>query len=252
MKSGSLVVRHHSPWRHRLIVAASIAGILIAGWGIYVLGQHQAGFDRLSAGETTQKLRDVISQLQAEKEELRTQVALVERSTQMDKQAYTEVDTNLKSLQSEILELREEVSFYRGIVAPKESSTGIRIERLKLDQANDERVYRYNLVITQVLKNDKIVEGVVDVVVTGLQDGRLVQLALDRLATSGRKRLDFQFRYFQRFEGDMLLPEGFSPRTVEISVKPRQRKEVESSFDWQALLSGTGLQSPQSGVSGSE
>jgi hypothetical protein len=49
----------------------------------------------------------------------------------------------------------------------------------------------------------------------------------------------FAFKYFQVFEGDIALPEGFKPFEVEIGIKPTTKK-VESfseTISWTSVLS---------------
>ncbi len=218
--------------------------LVVAGWALYYWGSEHAGFDRLQASEKKQNLLDTIQHQKRIESELRDQVALLGRSTQVDKEAYIEVNDNLKSLQQEILELRGEVSFYRGIVAPKESSAGLRIENLRLAKVSDDGLYHYKLVLTQVLKNHKAVRGRVNVKIEGLVDGKAKMVSLASVSVVGKKRLDFKFRYFQKFEGDLRLSADFVPRAVHVKVKPRKRKELTSSFDWADLLGEPEEESP--------
>jgi len=240
MKSGQLVVKHHSPLqKHTMMVVGAVLLVGI-GWGLYIWGKKTAGFDQIETSEREQNYESSIEGLKRERIALRDQIALLERSNQMDKQAYGEVDTNLKSLQEEILELREEVSFYRGIVSPRESSAGLRVERIKVEKSNQDNLFRYEMVLTQVLKNHRNIRGVAKFVVEGLQDGRARELPLGAIAVSGKKSLDFKFRYFQKFEGDFLLPTEFVPRSIHISVKSAGKKEIESSFEWASLVGDGG------------
>jgi uncharacterized protein YdcH (DUF465 family) len=239
MKSGSLVVRHHSPVQRWGIRIGGAILVVAVSWGLYVYGKMTAGYDQIEASDVEQRLLTTIESLKNERVTLRDQIALLERSNQMDKQAYVEVDSSLKALQEEILELREQVSFYRGIVAPRESSAGLRIERLEMSGPADDRLYHYELVLTQVLKNQRTVRGNAYIEVEGLENGRPRTLKFRNITVSGKKDLDFRFRYFQKFDGDVVLPEGFVPRSVNVSVKAsRHKKEIKSSFDWASLVGG--------------
>ena len=237
MKSGSLVVRHHSPWQKYAIWGIGTLIIVGSSWGLFVYGKMKAGFDQIESSGIEERLQTTIESLKNERVMLRDQIALLERSNQMDKQAYVEVDSSLKALQEEILELRGQVSFYRGIVAPKESSAGLRIERLEMASSAEERLYHYELVLTQVLKNQRTVTGSVDMEVEGLKGGRPHTLQLRNIAAAGKKDMDFRFRYFQKFDGDILIPEDFVPRSVNVSVKASgTKKRIESSYEWGALI----------------
>ena len=232
MKSGSLVVKHHSPTYWRVVILLTFLVGIAAGWGLYYLGLNNAGYLREESEQKISEMQKHITLLTREKGALRDEIALIERSGQVDKQAYQEVKDNLKSLQQEILELREEVSFYRGIVSPKESSTGIRIERFTVEEINESNVFHYELVLTQVLKNDRTVRGQAKLVFSGLKDDRTISLNLSQVSSSKTNHLNFKFRYFQKFDGDIVLPKGFSPRQVVVEVSPKRRKKISNTFPW--------------------
>ncbi|MDH5378667.1 MAG: hypothetical protein OEX00_10115, partial [Gammaproteobacteria bacterium] len=177
--------------------------------------------------------RNTIGELERENGALRDKVALLDRSKQVDQQAYTQVDDTIKKLQEEILELREEVGFYRGIVSPEESSSGLRVERFKVDQTSNDRLYRYKLVITQVLKNHRMARGEAKITIEGLQGGEPRELSLSSVSTDKKGSLRYRFKYFQKFEGDLMLPDGFSPRSVMVSLDGMgKNKNIEKTFQW--------------------
>lgn len=235
MKSGRIKISHHSPVHQYVSWGLGIFFIVGAGFALYFFGLDEAGFNLIESDQTVERLESHISQLKEDKVLLRDQLALVKRSTQVDTQAYFQVKENLKALQQEILELREEVSFYRGIVAPRESSSGLRIDRLEVTKAAGERLFHYNLVLTQVLKNHRNVSGTVKLLVDGVQDDRPKKLKMRKVSAMKKKYLEFKFKYFQKFEGDLRMPKGFSPRQVIVEVSPRKRKKILGSFDWPML-----------------
>lgn len=240
VKSGSLVVKPHSRKRRWLTALGALVVLPAMGAGLYYLGSQQAGYDRLLVAQERAAMEARIQELELERDRLRDRVALLERSSQMDREAYDKLDQTLKGLQAELLELREEVAFYRGIVSPRQASAGLRVERFRVEpqagSGEGPRLYHYNLVLTQVLKNDRTARGVVMVTVEGVQDGRPTAYALHRLTpdTKDKKKLPFRFRYFQKFEGDLILPAGFTPRTVKVEVRPRRGKAFVESFPWPA------------------
>lgn len=232
MKSGKLVVRQHTAWQHRAFHGFLVVLLLGAGWGLYYLGQQRAGFSMFESKEAEAELQATINTLEQDKMDLRDQLALVKRASQVDGQAYEQVKSDLKSLQSEILELREEVSFYRGIVAPRESSAGMRVDQFNVEKTSDKGLYHFNLVLTQVIKNKRTTRGVATLSIEGEQNGRPKKLSLRSVSVDKKKRLEFKFRFFQKLEGDILLPKGFHPRQVLVEVNPHKKKKIKSKFDW--------------------
>jgi len=220
----------------RVVILFTILAVAGACWGLYYLGLRNAGYLTNKSEQKIEQLEKHIGLLTNEKLTLRDEVALIGRSGQVDKQAYQQVTDDLKSLQQEILELREEVSFYRGIVSPTESSTGIRIERFIVEEVNDSNVFHYEFVLTQVLKNDQTVTGKVKLVFTGVKDNSSVSYNLTDLSAAKSRFLNFKFRYFQKFDGDIILPKGFSPRQVLVEVDPKRRKKISNTFPWPNTL----------------
>lgn len=226
------MVRHHSPLYGRVVFGIALVIISASGWGLYQLGLYNAGFYQQEAEEQRLKLEEQVTELEQERTNLRDQIALTSRSQQVDKQAYQQVNDNLKSLQQEILELREEVSFYRGIVSPMESEAGIRIDRFKVVPAGMENIFHYNMVLTQVLKNDRSIFGRVSLFINGVQNGKPKKLGFAELSGTNSSYLEFKFRYFQKFEGDLILPKDFSPLQVLVDVDPHRRKKISSTYQW--------------------
>ena len=68
--------------------------------------------------------------------------------------------------------------------------------------------------------------------VDGVLDGKLKTLTWSELTqnpqSSGQK---FAFRYFQQLNGSAILPIGFKPQRVKVTVKG-SFGNIESQFDW--------------------
>ncbi len=235
MRRGSLIVRNHSPWPP-VVRFALICAVLVGVWGIYEIGQYQGGHNRLAAQGIEKKLQAEIEQLEAAALKLRNQTTMLERTQAIDSVAYSEVRQVLKALQEEILELREEVVFYRGIVSPLERQAGLNIQRFQLYEAGEEGLFHYELVLTQVLKNDRFVKGKVKLSLQGVQAGEPVSLDFKTISPNNSVNETIRFRYFQRLDGDIRLAKGFTPRMVVVSMSPKGRKKIERSFPW--VLSG--------------
>lgn len=216
-------------WRY---VLAFVLACMIGG-ALYFGGYKKAGFDHVSNTRMITDLQSLNDNLQDQKVELEARMALFERTRQIDDVANSQLKEQLVNLQQEIQGLREEVAFYRGIVAPSEAKAGIRIQRFEILPLNEERLFHYRLVLTQVSKNDTVASGSVEVVLNGLEAGALKQLRLKDLRTKPTKSLEYRFKYFQNLEGDILLPEGFSPHGVDVAVKPsRGADSIRESFEW--------------------
>lgn len=228
-----LKVKHHNPWKTRLFIVLGAIALGVAGWSLYDYGRFQAGYDSVQVDKELLELMATVDALHEQIDDLREQKAQLQRATQVERQAYQELDINLKVLQEEILELKEELAFYRGIVSPREASRGLKLQEFSLEP-NGLRTYRYTVVLTQVLKNDKLAKGRVTLTVEGLQAGQPKILDLASLSEKSVKELDFRFKYFQNLEGDLVLPKGFRPLRATAQILPggRHKDVIEKTIDW--------------------
>jgi len=231
----SLVVKAYHPWRSRVVSILLILVLILAAWALFEYGRFSAGFDSFKANDEHAKLLKRVDDMQGKIDNLREEKAVLERDAQIKHQAYGELDTTLKVLQGEILELKEELAFYRGIVSPRDAAQGLHLQRFKIEPNGKPRGFRYKVILTQVLKEDRTARGTLQLAFEGLQNNEAKVLSLQAVSEKHIKEEDFRFRYFQNIEGDVQLPPGFKPQRVTIKVVSRNRSRqdpLEKTFDW--------------------
>lgn len=230
----NLVVKAHRPWKSKFVWLLVILVLLIGAWTLFDYGRFLAGYDSRETKSEIQGLLQTQEHLSKRIETLREEKAVLERAAQIERKAYNELDTTLKVLQSEILELKEELAFYRGIVSPKDSSLGLYLQDFFLKQNGETRSYRYKVVLTQVLKNSRLISGKVKLQFDGLLNGESKILELKDVTAKSLKDLNYRFKYFQNVDGIVEFPEGFSLLRVTIQILPRgsQRDMLEKTIEW--------------------
>ena len=230
----NLIVKAHRPWKSKFIWAIVLLIMVISGWTLFDYGRFLAGYDSREAEGEIESLLDIQEHLEKRIETLREDKALLQRAAQIERKAYNELDTTLKVLQAEILEHKEELAFYRGIVSPKDSSSGLYLQNFFLSQNGDTRSYRFKVVLTQVLKNSRLITGKVKLQFDGLLNGESKLLDLKDVMPKKRRHLNYRFKYFQNVEGIVDFPDGFSLLRVNIQILPRgrQRDMIEKTIEW--------------------
>jgi len=229
-KSPELIVKAHHPRKTKIITGVLIVFVIASGAALFLYGRSRAGYDFLGLQRTINQLGGQVAILEKENKKLRERTAILKRAREVDTEAYTDVNSSLKGLQEEVLELKEEVAFYRSIVTPHESSRGLRIQTLEFRENGQERGYRYRLILTQVMKNNRITRGTVSITIEGLADQDIKELSL-RDIVHKEKELKFKFKYFQHFEGNIVLPENFIPQRVRLDIVSN-RINMNKTFDW--------------------
>ena len=231
MKTGEIVVQSHRPWRSATKVAVWL-GVMLLAFGFYELGQYRAGHHKFEVAAEREALQVKVDEQARTNAGLTEQVTILQRTQAIDGEAYQVVRNDLKQLQEEILELREEVEFYRGIVSPAERQAGLNIQTFKLEPAGEEGLFHFELVMSQVLKNDRFVKGVVKLHLQGVSEGEPQTLNFSAISPNESVSSKFRFRYFQRMEGDIRVPQNFLPRNVMVEMAPQGRKAISKTFPW--------------------
>ncbi len=236
--SSRLIIKSHSLRQRRLRLVLALLALGLAGWGVFLAGQLSAGLDNDSLRAERDQLRTRLAEAEASNRQLSGRIAVLERTGQIDRQAYGEVERSLKQVQDEIFELKEEVAFYRGIVSPAETASGLSVTRFNLFDMGEAGVYRFKLVLTQLRTNNRLVKGHARIAIDGVLHGKQTRLGLKEVSGGTLDRLKLRFRYFQNIEGDIVLPEGFLPSRVIIEVAPVGKgwKAFKKSFDWSDII----------------
>lgn len=234
MTRHKMVVRPHRPMRNGMVYTVLAVLVAAAIGGAFEFGRLRAGFDAAEVGRQRQLREAELAEMTRQNRELRERIALLERSSEIDREAREQVQNNLSSMQDEVLELREELAFYRGIVSPEDAQAGLRVQRFELSSGPAEDLYHYRLVLIQAIKHDRRASGTVDVVVHGVRDGQPVSLPLQELVTGDMDEMKYSFKYFQDFEGDLRLPSGFTPARVDIAILPggRAADAIRRTVNW--------------------
>ncbi len=235
MERGNRRILVYRPVHVWLASALAVVLLAVAGYLLFRQGMTYAGgeLERLTReqGLLQQQLHDA----QAHNAALQQQLAILERSSEIDRRASLEVRDDFARLQDKMQALRKELSFYRGIVSPGDGKAGLRIQRFDLKPGATPGRYSYNLMLTQVKGNDKYARGRVEIEVKGVQDGAPRALAFDTLRVDAKRALTFKFRYFQDFAGEIEIPAGFKPHQVVVRAETRgsgQPPDVEKTLPW--------------------
>lgn len=247
MKMGSYPVHNRrliSVQRPRLWVLSFmiiLAVIILAFWMTFEYGRQAAGFVQSETDEQIAFLEQQIVDLSDRNDDLLRQNAKLVRGHNIDKDVGSQVNRTLAQAQSQILEMKEELTFYRSIVSPNKSKRSIVVKKVQLVAESADR-YKYKVVLIQDGRQDVAVRGLVEFSFEGEQaDGTVVRLDLPTVSVKKTtKRQKFGFKYFQNIEGNIRIPEDFTPTTMYVRVMPSSSRvpRVEKALSWGDILSG--------------
>lgn len=235
----NLVIKQHRPLQLFLTVVIISVVISMTIW--VVLDESHWGYieAKLSGNEQLGKMWRINRDLEQENSRLKDRVLMLERTSEIDKQAGAHLRGQLVNLQDQFYKLKAELEFYKGILSATQDSKGLHVQGLYIEALAIDLTYRYRLVLTNVAKNDREVEGVIRMTLEGDMKGERQTLDVSDLVSGRLDNWQYKFRNFKRFEGDIKLPAGFIPQRVTVQLSPRDnsRRTVEKSFDWPNLTS---------------
>jgi hypothetical protein len=228
-----LVVRARPPLQQRIALIAALAMAAVMIWGVFEWGRKAGGHDAIEAAKVRRALGEKVIDLEKSNEALRREIALMKAAGRVDSQAYGRVAQEIDDLQSQIAELKEQLAFYRGIMAPSEGRNGLQLETVQVRPSDGERAFRVSLVLIQAGSQNRRVSGSVRAAVVGMGPQGATRIELQEQDGAGRE-LQFRFRYFQILEGDVELPESFDPERIEVRLDPdgKGQDSIDVTFPW--------------------
>ncbi len=234
-----LVIRHHRPVQ--LLMAVIIICLLLSTTIWLFLDESHWSYikSRYLAGQKSKELWEINRSLEDENKELHERVIMLERTAQVDSQTAAELHEEMKKLQDEIYRLKGELEFYQGIMASTRASKGLNIQGMQIEPLPQYHNYRFKLILTNVTNSDKVAEGVIDIALEGSQDGTARLLDFKDVVLNETLDLSFKFKNFKRLEGNMILPEGFTPHRIIVRLHPKDTNlsKIERIFDWPEIIS---------------
>lgn len=226
-----LVVKHHQPLKRWLTFGIALLAVIVLILLAFGFGEYRAGYERLAA----MKLQSSFADLRQQNVQLQEQIVVLQRERDVDHSAREQVQQSMEAQQTKLLNLQEELAFYKGIVSPATGEEGIRVQSLKFAGGGAPRLYHYHLVLVQVRTKEFKVTGSVDIKIYGAQQGKPVILDARNITPKDNPPLNFAFQYFQNLEGDAIFPDGFIPGRVEVTVMENGHGPVQQNFAWQSV-----------------
>ena len=225
------IVLDRSYLRGWLLIASVLwVASLIGTW--YLSSRQAAPTLGVVSGELADSGKQLAQQT-AQLKELRQQVATLKRSDQISRNANSELQSTLTEREEEVSGLRADVDFYERLVGSTGQRAGLRVHEAKFRPENA-GTWHYTVTLTQNLNRGAISKGMMRFVVDGVRGGKLSTIKWDELLqTPGAPGKPFSFRYFQQLEDSVMLPPGFKPQRVRVTLNGNG-SAVDQAFAWDA------------------
>jgi hypothetical protein len=143
---------------------------------------------------------------------------------------HEEVGREIAELQAQIDRDRQDLAVYRGVIAPASSGTSLQVQQLRITAGDAANHFVAHLTLMQAGKPDATVSGDVSLRVTGMFNG--ATSFVDGLG--GPAKGAVSFRYYQAEDYQIVLPDGFQPSGVVVTLRDGRANGTEATqnFPW--------------------
>ena len=166
---------------------------------------------------------------------LRDQITQLRLQSEVDQQTLNELRELMADQAAELVELRQTLMLYRDVVAPEEGETAIILRQPSVQISVKPRQWQLDTVVHRGEGKDRQYRGELRLTVAGKQDGVPRKLELSAV-DSGTQTSVFplRFRYLQKVQAVISLPDAFVPETIESVVTLTQpvAETVRRSDPW--------------------
>ena len=233
-----LVIKPHRP-RQRVFIVTGFVLVAAAAIGFaFHYGQWRSIMSSMGAASLKRGILDDYIDLKHQNDEFVVQVAKLQRTVGIDQHARVDFQKTVSTLQTEIANLKLELTFYRDILSSTEPDKGPLVRGFKLRDYGGGGRFQYRLVLTHVNKGDKVARGRVAVAIQGYNGDARQRLALADVTGPDSDKLTFNFKHFRRIEGVLQLPRDFAPEEVHVVVYEdgRKKSSFNKIYDWAKII----------------
>lgn len=177
------------------------------------------------------RVRGELRQWHRQAESLKQREATLERSDQISRNANLQMQNALAAREQEIASLRANVAFYERLVGATSQPKGLTVYSAAFTPETG-GTWRYQMVLTQSLNRGAVSNGKLQFVLEGVRHGKLATIGWDELhQRPAAPPQNYSFRYFQQIDGSVMLPAGFTPQRVRVSLHG-DSGTVEQTVGW--------------------
>jgi len=207
--------------------------------GVWWAASHTAAPRLALADAARGKAEREAKAAQSELNALRQRESTLARSDQISRAANAEVQEALAERDEEIAALRADIAFFERLVGSTSQRKGLTVHVAEFAQEAG-GTWRYQIMLTQTMNRGAISQGQMRFTVEGVREGKLAAVQWDELHQQRSAPAQaYSFRYFQQLDGNVMLPPGFTPQRVKVSLHGEDAA-VEQALDWKTATAAGG------------
>jgi hypothetical protein len=235
----SYIVKVRRPWRDGLVITIGLMVIGAAGHMLYIGGHAKGREEFIAVSGKRDSMIGMNEFLRGRVGELESVLAMERQMASIDRRARELVRRTLGKRQGEMLELREELEFYRNVAINPDDGEPLTLRSFRVLGRRGDGGYAYRVIASRHMRDEGgLVKGNYAIDVVGrMPSGEAMRLPAESVLAGGAT-ISMSFRHFGRLSGTIRLPDDFTPERVIVKflVESLGDKKVESaserSFEW--------------------
>lgn len=140
------------------------------------------------------------------------QIAMSERQLQIERATRSNAIKEMALLQDEIMQLKEDVAFYKGILSERGGSTRPQLQGVKISRTSNPSEFHYEINLTQANPQGKSIQGGLFLTLQGEQEGKSVSRPI--VLEGGVASMMVNFKKFRRVEGVFSIPQNLAAKSL--------------------------------------
>jgi len=231
MSTNIVVKTFRSDRLKTLLIGLGIV-VAIALLSAYYFGRFglQGQIEQLESKLSEQDARNGSQQARIDTLEFR--IAELTLGESVSELAATDLQAVVVQQQGKIARLESEAIYYRNLMSPGAGDREVFIHRVDLLPSVDNRYLNYEILLTHADPDGAHTVGRIGITLAGVVENRQTLIDVGASGLIEPEALEYDFRYFQNFAGQLRLPEGFQPATLLLEVTSEAGKVLEQQrFD---------------------
>ena len=177
---------------------------------------------------------------------LSQELGMLQREQKIQVIANKELNKKLLLAEKRLSDADEELALYGNLLNAKNLKQGLHIQHFSLKNVKvdkngkkvaSNRRFGYHVVLSHIRSDNSPIKGSFIIRIIGQQKNKSLTLFHKDLVpvTEGTALTGFSLKYYQSLEGEIELPDGFTVKTVKLTISPSNGKTLEKTYDWAAV-----------------
>jgi hypothetical protein len=232
--ASKLTVKKHTPWPIRVagIALAAIMGAGLAVWAWQSMFGN-AKVERAALVADLDLVKVALEKETAERKRLAAIVNASDSNLKVEQSTVKQLSDQVKSMEAENAKLKADLSYFERLLPSGGQGEVIALRSLEVLPDTVPNQLRYRALIVQGGREEKNFQGVLQIVMTLLSEGKVITVVVpDPKASEGKlpDNMKLNFTRYLKVDGQVEMPAGASLKTFQLRVLERGAVRAQQSI----------------------